>query len=82
MKNFFSFFPRRSRLIVSSLQLPEVQIERQKHNRKNYSDDGQRGDGEERQLRDGREAELEDALGDGNDVVLPLDCHAVGTREV
>lgn len=64
------------------LQFAKVQIKCQKHNRQNNSHNRQRRDGEKCQLGDGSEAELENAFGDGDDIVMPFDCHAVWTSEI
>lgn len=67
---------------ADSLELAKMQVERQEQDRQDDADDCQRRDGEKRKLRDGREAQLEDALGDGHNVVLPLDCQTAWTAEV
>lgn len=64
------------------LQLSKVQIKCQKHNRQNDSHDRKRRDGEECIFRNGCIAQLEDPLGDGDDVVLPLDCQTVRACEI
>lgn len=59
-----------------------MQVERQKQDRQDDADDCQGRDSEKGVLRDGREAQLENALGNGHNVVLPLDCQTAWTVEI